>query len=477
MEEADMLTARLRIKSLPSVMPAGQGVGFWYTRQAAIFALVLLFFVVLLMSSFVPPMKSEDEPAHLARAYLLSTGRIFLGSKENVTGGMVDTGLQEYMDYFYLGTPAYDVKLRAAGIRRIQRLTWTGTKEFRRLPNTAIYFPLAYCPQALALFLGRSIGMTINDSYYLARFFSLVSVLILLWVASISYPVPLFVVALFITPEALYQLCSASLDGIAFATSTLSAALFMRAVDGKSDFPRWMHIVLLASLFSLATSRINMLSIAVLPAVIYAKRRSPLYLISCALLLACSAAWIGYTLLAVHGMPVRGLSDLGIVQYYATHLTSLFRVLCNTLTNHATLAKYGYTFIGVLGGDDLDVPLDAAVYVAFAFIFIFLALISLQTDPRRLLKLETSTLIVSSVLSLLSIFLIELVVISPHPATVILGVVGRYFYPSLMFLSFAVFNKQLSTMEVKSGSFVISCALGLSVLSVPGKLLSRYWIG
>jgi hypothetical protein len=84
---------------------------FWYSKRQIKIGLLLLFFFVVCISCFIPPLQSPDEPAHLSRAYLLSKGEIFLGVSDGVTGGKVDSGLLKYLDSFTYIHPKFPVKV------------------------------------------------------------------------------------------------------------------------------------------------------------------------------------------------------------------------------------------------------------------------------------------------------------------------------------------------------------------------------
>ena len=65
----------------------------------------------------------------------------------------------------------------------------------------------------LGLAVARILELSIDDSYYLARFVTLLSTLSVLLLAFRVYPVPAAVVGVFLLPISLFQAVSLSIDG------------------------------------------------------------------------------------------------------------------------------------------------------------------------------------------------------------------------------------------------------------------------
>ena len=209
---------------------------------AAVIMAAVLLLTVQVFSNLIPPLQSPDEPAHLERAYLLSKGEIILRAPSGVTGGEIDTGLLTYIESFARLPTQYDQKVHAAEISRTRNIHWSGSRRFQELVNTAVYFPLPYIPQAIALALGRWTGLTVDASYKMARWLSLLSSVSLLWGALYIYRTPPIVAALFCIPMSLFQMGSASLDAVTFGTCALASSLSARGVDNRAPFSTEMHI-------------------------------------------------------------------------------------------------------------------------------------------------------------------------------------------------------------------------------------------
>lgn len=449
---------------------------FWYSRREALFLLSFLFVIVVLFSGLIPPFQSPDEFNHIKRAYLLSKGELFVGSsRDGITGGEIDTGLLRYMQYFEPMGYNYAEKMTSTAAASSERIQYSGAREFSELPNIAVYFPLVHSPQAFALFASERFNLTVAESYRLARLFSLVVTLGLLWYAMMLYPVPIAVLALFLTPLSLFQLGSASLDSLTFSTSALAGALFMRGADRTYSFSGYMHATLVLCLLVLATSRFYLIPLSLLPIVLFRTRRTRSYLASTVVVLMLSISWTVYVMRAVKGAAsVRGITPLDVASYYFEHVGTLVKVFFVTFSNGDTLAMYWRSFVGVLGW--LDTPLASGVYIAFAVLVAVLVLILCPRDRKQFLEGRNLSLTCSVALSLILLFLIALVMWTPHPATVINAVMGRYFYPVFILLGFSMFGRPLGNKERNVALCVALITLVLTVASAGPRLLYRYWV-
>lgn len=446
----------------------------WYSRSTAGFLILSLFVLVRALSPLVPPLQSPDEPEHLKRAYLLSKGEIFLRASNGTTGGAIDTGLLAYMGMFDKFPLEYSVKITSADIASSNKASWSGKRTFSDLANTAVYFPLPYLPQALAFRLGESLGATVADSYGLARLFSQLAALGMLWAALLVYPTPTFIVCLFATPMSLFQISSASLDAVTFGMTALCSSLFMRAVCPHRSFTPAMHITFVLCIVALATSRANLIVLAGLPLAVWAMRRSSIHLLSFAVTTLLSVGWTAFAAITVRGMPQAGSGILWSVKFYLAHLHALLKIIIGTVSNWELLNSYWDSYIGVLG--NLDTPLDPWAYGAFAALFIALIV---RSSILRCISLErciTLTLTSTALIALLGIFAIELLTWTPLGSSFVRGIQGRYFTPILILLGYAHFTSYAARSERTVWILSLYAFAMLSVVSMTPKLLYRFWL-
>lgn len=126
---------------------------------------------------------------------------------------------------------------------------------------------------------------------------------------------------------------------------------------------------------------------------------------------------------------------------------ALAAVFLRTAADWDTQKQYWTMFVGVLGW--VDTPLGSADYLVFGILLLGLAAISIQIRKSAFLGQDVLALVAGSVASLFLIFFIQLVSWTPHPAQVIVGVQGRYFYPVLILLGFSLFGRHLPRRQLR----------------------------
>lgn len=118
----------------------------------------------------MPPLQSPDERDHLKRAYWLARGELFLKTPPGqASGGFVDSGLENYIDYLARYEGHAERKITYNNVEDISRFQWTPSQTFTVAPGTGYYFPIIYTPQAIGLLAGKGMDLSIDSSYRLAR--------------------------------------------------------------------------------------------------------------------------------------------------------------------------------------------------------------------------------------------------------------------------------------------------------------------
>ena len=153
---------------------------------------LLLLVIGVVISTLIPPFQSPDEFHHIVRSYLFTKGQIILKTQKDQpgqpVGGEIDKGLMDYNLAFGGINYNRDKKMTKEKEFEVSSIKWSGKNLFWPIPNMAYYFPLAYAPQAFGLGIGRGLGLSLNSSYRLARFFVLFFSLATLTLAFIIFP-------------------------------------------------------------------------------------------------------------------------------------------------------------------------------------------------------------------------------------------------------------------------------------------------
>src|SRR5690606_31520407 len=226
--------------------------------------ILVLFLSCFFLASVVPPLQSPDEFDHMKRAYLLTKGQLVLNTPVDApSGGMIDTDLITYLEAYQPFSIDRQVRVSSDLQQAAGQIPWTDREEFSLTPGTGYYFPAIYAPQALGLFLGKSLGLTVHHSYTLSRFITLALVTgVLLWAVRVQPP-SYAALALLAMPISLLQIASPTIDGISTALSILAVSLFLKIARERSAATRDFVVLCLAVLI-VASSRAHLLSMVLL---------------------------------------------------------------------------------------------------------------------------------------------------------------------------------------------------------------------
>jgi len=449
-----------------------------FSNQVSPWLILLVIVAGSFFSTIIPPFQSPDEYDHIKRAYLLGQGTIVTDTPEGQSsGGMIDTGLEAYISAYKVLPFKPARKLSADEVAAASGITWTGVKEFSPLPGMSYFFPIIYLPQAMGLTLGEKLKLPVDTSYRLARFIVLVFIAVILFAAFNIYPVNPLVIALLILPMSVFQISSASLDGISTALGILAVAAFLRIAAQRESASPWLFYSLALSVALIATSRPFLLPLLLLvfAACFYTKNRRHIFFFAAVALFV-----MGWILIAmkttVDTRVVIGASMSDIMLFYMENPLKLFHVFINTIFNGTFVRLSGDSFLGILGW--LDTPFERKEY-AFLWICTFLiGLLSISVKNLKSAWMPRALLLLAAVGSMFLIFLELLVAWTPHPARMIDGVQGRYFFIPMMMIAYAVSGvSNLSAGVFRKIALILVILLGaFTILSTPKLLLERYYL-
>lgn len=411
----------------------------------------------------IPPMQSPDETAHITRAYLISTGQWQLAEPApeiralaarypgipevpgfidrmlqhgGRTGGPIDMALLDYMDA-YRAWPGKPFKaLPAEQGAQLAALRWRGTPIYYVAPNTTYYFPLVYVPQAAGLWLGRTLDLTVDHSYRLARVLTLLCCTALLWLAfGLLRPNP-WVTAVLLLPMTVFQLLSPTIDGLTSSLAVYGISLFIHLARRETPPGKGLSLALAASVLLLATTRTHLVVLLAFPLWLAWRHRSLLNLVLGGFAGIAALAW---TLFAMHGandvLVPRSLDAPQLLRHYAAQPLAFLQVLWATLSDAPTMLFYRNSFIGILGA--LDTPLPGAAYPWLGAGLLVCAVASVRWPVSRQDAELRILLLALGLASCVLIFLALLLAWTPHPAQLVLGVQGRYFIVPALLLGYA----------------------------------------
>lgn len=469
------------------------------TRSTAHAALwVLAWLLAMALAMLIPPMQSPDEMSHIDRAYLISRGHLLLQAppadltvpaddKDTMAlierarqqggrmGGMVDQGLLDFSDAYLRLARQADHRLSPREREQLAQMPWTGASRYFLLAGTGYYFPAIYAPQALGLAIGQQLNWSIEHTYRLARASTLLVCFALLGLAFRQLRPNPAVIAVLLLPMSLFQLLSPTIDGLTNALAVLASSLFLSAADRTRPHSAAASWSLALCIFLLATSRTHLLPLLALPFFLAWQRQSRRDVYLGGLVTVATLGWVLFALDSTSDpRVVRSHTTTELLMHYASHPAAFIQILVASLTDSALFNFYQQSFIGILGWLDTRLPsyFYPALWTGLAVSGLAsVSLASLRTDWRPRLLLIGVALASGGL-----VFLALLVTWTPHPATVVRGVQGRYFVVPMLLLGYAASGLTATRPprqhRISNGVIAVFALMSLGALTMT--LLSRY---
>jgi uncharacterized membrane protein len=206
------------------------------------------FFLVLSISwgavlvFLTPPLQVPDEPRHFLRAYQVSTLHFNPEINNNRLGGTLPTEFLPFIQHYGAfilnnGQKKLSKEDYAFGLNQSLNLH---QQAFIPLPNTALYAPVAYLPQAIGMAIGTQLNTPPLVLLYLGRLFNLFAWIILVYwsIRLLPFNQWLFVL-LALLPMSIFQAASLSADTTTNGLSFLLTSVFLRySFDDQAQLHR-----------------------------------------------------------------------------------------------------------------------------------------------------------------------------------------------------------------------------------------------
>ena len=199
----------------------------------------VFFFGLLFGGSLVflsPPYSAPDELAHFYRAYHCSQGKLYARKQDGNAGDVLPVSLTEtYVAIADRAGNDEEFEISWAKIEKALGIPLDPQRQqFISFSNTALFSPVPYLPQSLAICVARLWGPAPLAMLYLARTANLIVYLLLAAAAVRLAPIHKWTLALVaLVPMSIYLAASLSADAM-----TLGLSLLVRCPDPESCFGR-----------------------------------------------------------------------------------------------------------------------------------------------------------------------------------------------------------------------------------------------
>ena len=454
------------------------GQAHWvFALLATTFGLIFIF--------LVPPLWGLDEPAHFERVYQIAHGQIFPSRSVANYGGKAPKNLVELGDYAVndlIDNTVGDITSRkdVRDINGYKQFTDAKfSKEEKATPGSASYPPTAYIGPVLGVILADIFNASIGHTLFLARLFSLLSYILLSWLAIRllrSSKLKWLFVVVPLLPTALFQGSVVSADGMLIGLSLLFMALFIRLMRASQDNNKNLlySLIVVAIILPLIKFNYIFLSFALIfvPNGIFNNKKITVALKATGVLLATifSVAWAAVTnaisnapfSLRQDGLPVNAANQISIVLHDPLHLIT---ACVRSIVNHGDY--YVQTAISRIGWNYVDAPMIIVILLCLA---LFVAALYAKKELVSFRKI----LILIALLSLLgiaSIFGTLYIIFNPVGSNSVDGVQGRYFIPFIIPIILAVAYYVPFEIKISNKSMVYI----LLSITIVGLLFSAWY--
>ena len=421
-------------------------------RYAMSFALLVS---AVLVCRFMPVGIVPDEERQFFRAYGISQGDWICKVNEYGVGG----------DYFPLHidqSSVYSAELDDSTLQWVQ------------FPNTALYSPVPYLPQALAIKLAT---LFTSRPYYLSiaarlggALFSMILCIAALWLIPYGAKV-LFVIMMI--PVTLQELCSVSADSMTLSLAFFLFAFILRCREQNRVRSRDIAIILIATV-ALSLCKIVYVVCAalvfLLPKESFSNRRAKLFTWAGipVLCLVLNAIWLVIARRYLMEF-TPGVDTPAQIQFVLTHIPTFFLITVRTFLNNAqdyVLQTFGF----LMGSFNItNSELVGVMYVILLF--------TVAAGEREASKSPSAR--ENTILMLLFLLCTALICCSLYVQWTALkndmieGIQGRYFLPVLAYPIFAAMNIRrekdlqagVTVFRKTESSYIIIIALALNLIS------------
>ncbi|MGZ7069770.1 MAG: DUF2142 domain-containing protein [Methanobacterium sp.] len=448
--------------------------------QNIFLALALIYGTAFLI--VIPPFMISDEHFHFYKTYYTSEGHLLPDKNNYFFPESIDTTMQEFFPLNYV----YNNKTAINNIPLFLNLPLNPDKKiYSDISNIAIYLPIPYLANSIMMATLRLFNLSPLLMMYLGRLINLFIWVILVYFAIKITPVHKWVfLMLALMPMTLNQAASLSADSFTIGLSFLTIAFFFnysfsnRAINSKDI------IIMFILIFTLALSKQGYIPLLLLLLMI------PIDKFNNSRIRILAFTLIGSITLLFTGIWDYIFKDsyVAIVNPAISASNQIFFILQNPLqfgyiflnTLNLKFQFYLISFVGIFGW--LQIPLPEIMVYTYLAALIIVALL----DKNKLVvnKVQKSVSFFTFLIISFMVFLFEYTTWTPVGASLIEGVMGRYFIPAapLFFLLFynrksfiQLSNKNIDFKLPKNAGIIIAAFIAIFLTITLRMLIITYY--
>ncbi len=449
------------------------------------FALVAAIFGSLFIL-ITPPFQGPDEQAHFAQVYRYSEG------SSSATGGIPASLGDTYQtvlfedDIRFNGNEKYELTRTKHALLELP-LNQNDRDEGAAYSGTG-YSPLPYIIQIVLVFIGHIFDAPIIVLLYLARIGTLMTFLILLFVAIKYSPVakwPLVVIGLL--PMSIFSGSMVSTDALTIGSVALFVAFILKAYVSRRAISNNSLLILTVLIVALVLSKIiNIILLPLLILLLFKKNvineKKRLSLIIGLMIVAGLIIAVGWQLIAPQlpeGTGTNIPKNVDAAEQIKLIIESpqkFFYALWNTYY-YAWGDGIFYSLIGTFGWVDTSMALPIVI---MGYVVLVLALLSNREQDSIILGKLRAIPLTGLWLVFAAYFLgvnaAMFIYYSPVDFNIIVGLQGRYFIPVLILLALITINKNVIRLKDSAYRFITVIMPVLLLIISTSYIFIRYYV-
>jgi len=441
------------------------------------FAIIGIIFGLLFLL-ITPPFQAPDEYNHFYRSFQIAEGQLVAERQQNTIGGPLPRSLVVTSVGVSKDIPFHpENKQSLKDVLSLLNLPLQSQdRAFVSFPNTSLYSPIPYLPQAFGIAVGKAIGFSPIVLMYTGRIANLLVWVLLGWLSIKATPVLkwlFFLLAL--APMSLFQAASLSADATTNGVSILLICIILKygLEDNKTVNTLNLCIIFFLSLMLSVSKQayfpITLLFLLIPVQKLGTKKR---YFTSFALLLLLNTVGILVWSSLVKDLYVvlqPQVSPKEQLMFIASQPLNLLKVIIDTFLQNGAI--YTNQFIGNLGW--LDTPLPPFFIGSYVTVLVLVSMVSNQKDIE-ISYLQKFIVFTTFILNGILVCILLYLSWTPIGGDTVEGIQGRYFIPiaPLFFLLF--YNRKL-TLDMKNFGLVLACYSLFSETITISLLMHRYY--
>ncbi|MFM2392848.1 MAG: hypothetical protein RLZZ546_830 [Bacteroidota bacterium] len=437
------------------------------------FFLAIALIFGLIFTFLIPPFQSPDEYNHFYKSWRVSDGA-FVPEKHDTQrlGGEIPESLELIKNQFFYLKDNYNAKTSFHSVKKAALLPLNiEKKKFVDYPNTAVYAPTSYLPQAFGILIGKLLSLSPLYILYITRIFNLLAWILLVYIAIQKLNIQKWsMVFVAMVPSSLVMAASANSDNITNGLCFWIVSIFISS----------HHFLLIKQTFLCCIVCINKIVFAPLVLLYWINKKSIFYFAVMTLMAFLSAfVWGKYAQQNIityenydpnyrQGLTMNeGVNPSAQLQYVLQHPFTFAKIATSGFIR--SIPATTVHLFGKFGWEKNYLPTWSIVLLIGGFF------ITVFSQPNGLNKKARIILTIAVILAFMLFCIIMYMIWYPVGSQVLDNFGGRYFFVFMMIIPLIIGNDLLKynvSMQLNFSKLILIIGNIITIFCI----LNRYYL-